>query len=162
MKYIIFIILLVLCFSCTKSFDMKSYDTANIENYNLIVENIEVLGDMISYDALSDSATISQFNLQGNELKNKVENSIQILENSEVPSELEQYQNSLLNIYKLYLDLIKHDLLFSNLDKDNLGFKIDSFAYVHDKMNETIVMSTDSFNVLRDDLINPIYITGNE
>ena len=161
-NYSLIILIVILCFSCEKSFDIKSYDTTTIENYNSMVENIAVLGDMISYDALSDSATLSQFTQQGDELKKKIESSILVLKEAELPSDLDEYQESLLTVYQLYLDQIKHDLLFTSLDVNDAGFAIDSFAHVHDKMNESILKSTDSFNQVRDNILNNVYTQDNE
>lgn len=153
MKYILFTFCLIfIVFSCSESFDMKSYDNMAIKDYNAIIENIGVFEDMISYDALTDSMMMSQFKEQGSALQTSINKTIATLDNAELPEEYQEYKNSLLNVYHQLLNLTDHDMKFISFTKDS-EFAIDSFAIVHDKMNVEVNNSIDSFNIVRNNIL---------
>lgn len=157
MKYFLYIVITIfICVSCSKPFDIRSYDQLSVENNNSMVEDLAVLNDMISYDALSDSITLYQFDEQSKFLKLKIETSLNNLKQENVPNELENYRNSLVNLFELYLSLVNHDILFTSLDPDDVGFKIDSFAYVHDEINSKILLAVDTFDQERQEVLTEV------
>lgn len=152
-----YLLVLIFCLiSCSKQFDVESYDAYIAESFNTTIEDVAVLEEFISPETIGDTVLLNQLNEQSTLLITKINETISFLEKKQIPEHMEEYKQAALNVFMQLSSLVHYNLAFIDFGTDTSENSIEIFSLNHDKMNVKIHRSIDSFAMEREKILDLI------